>query len=154
MASTQANFNLKLKWEGKNVAFTFLFAYLSVKALVIHISLHLKHGCSDFLGEHDFQWVFWSSFFLPMWKPLLTECIYVLDNSHPTICKTTWMCSLTGYNRQGEGGGTQQLFCLSLLITCLLTPPKLMDHKTGTRASKSLPLKEKIRFMTIWGTWI
>lgn len=54
-------FNLKLKWE-KNVAFTILFNYLSMKALVIYISLHLKRSCWDSFGEHDSQWVFWSSF--------------------------------------------------------------------------------------------
>jgi len=36
----------------------------------------------------------------------------------------------------------------SSLVISLLTPPESMDHKTGTRGVKPLPLKRKIRFRT------
>lgn len=62
LRNSLAIFNLKLKWEQKKVAFTVLYTYPSMKAMVIYILLHLKHSFLDSFGEHDSQWVFWFSF--------------------------------------------------------------------------------------------
>jgi len=40
----------------------------------------------------------------------------------------------------------------SSLATSLPKPLEWMDHKTGIGEAKSLPLKEKIRLVTTWGT--